>query len=533
MGAFDDLVPNQSGGSQQQGAFADLIPAPKPKSEYGRTAQEALGVAKGISDPFVGASQLVMRGLNKIGVVSDESLKTHEDYYNDLEKRYQEATPEGSGIGRVVGNVAATIPLALTPGANAALGARVAAGMGTGAASSALNPVNNAGDDFWKEKAKQVGIGLLAGGAAPLVGAAAARVVSPQTSEAAKQLLDEGVRLTPGQVAGGALKRVEEGLSSVPILGDSIKSAQRRGIEDFNRAVANRVLAPIGKKVGQEEQVGYEMIDKVHQMVSQNYDELLPKLNPLKVDNAFDSEMSNLLQMSKSMHPDFAQQFDNIMQNEVFRKFTPAGTMSSASMKEVESELGKLGRRFGRSQDGNSQMLGDAFQEAQSIIRNAVERQNPAMRGELKKANMAWAELLRAENASSRLGAKEGIFTPSQYEGAVKALSSRKSDFGRGKALGQDFATAAESTLSNKVPDSGTPFRAMLAAGTVGAGTISPAIPIAAALGGALYTSPAQKALVALMTKRPDLAPEIAKHLKLISGSSGLAAPALSNSRND
>lgn len=527
----------------------------KQQSEYGRAAQEGLGLAKGISDPFIGASQLVMHGLNKAGLISDEALKTHEEYYKNLEKRYQEATPEGSGVGRVIGNVATTLPLAFTPAVGAGIGARIGAGAATGAASGALQPVTG-GEDFASEKLKQIAIGAGSGGIAPAIGSALAGTVSPKISEALKflksgqaitpqaeaefghaldvaKVLQSGGMVTPGQALGGAFKRAEDAATSIPITGDFIKSAMNKGIENFNRSAVSRALAPIGEKIAKDEPVGYALIDKAHNIVSENYDKLLPKLNPLKVDSQLDNQMSNVLQMSKNMHPDYAQQFDNIMQNEVFRKFTPAGTMSSSSMKEVESQLGQFARKFSRSQDGNSQLLGDALQEAQSVIRKAVERQNPAMSGALKDANLAWAELLRVENAAGRMGAKGGVFTPNQYEGAVRAMdqSLRKGQFARGNALGQDFATSSEAVLASKVPDSGTPLRSMIAG--LAAGALSPVIPIAAAGAGALYTQPAQKALLALMTKRPDLAPQIAEHLKRISSGAGLAIPAVAQSRNN
>lgn len=533
--------------------FGNAPAAEKPKSEYGRVAQEALGVAKGASDPFVGASQMIMRGLNALGVVSDEALKTHENYYNNLEKQYQEATPEGSGIGRAIGNVATTAPLAFIPGAQAAgLGTRALAGAATGAASGALTPVTDlepGGTGFLEEKAKQIGLGAAGGAIAPAVGSAISRAVNPKTTQAIKllesgakiapqqeaelgraldvaKLLKEDIRLTPGQIAGGALQRLEEGATSIPLAGDVIKGAQRRGLEDFNRSVVNRALAPIGESVAKDEPVGYAMVDKAHQMLSQNYDDLLSKLKPLKVDPQFDNEMSNLLQMSTSLHPDYAKKFEGIMQNDVFRKFTPAQTMSSTTMKDIDSELGKKVRKLGRSDNGDDQEIADALKEAQRIIRSAVERQNPEYGGELRKANMGWAELMRVENAAGRQGAKGGIFTPNQYESAVNQMGG-KSARARGKAFGQDYATAAESVLAKTVPDSGTPFRMMAGAGLGLASLLEPTA-AATMLGTAgAYTGLGQKFLQDLMIKRPDMAPEIAKHLQLISQGAALGAPAL------
>lgn len=546
---------------QQAGPWSKFQAPAQPKQEdvgiASRIGQEALGVAKGAIDPFVGASQMLMRGLNALGAVSDEALKTHEGFYSNLEKQYQEATPQGSGIGRVLGNVATTAPLAFLPGAQAAgLGTRIASGAATGAASGALTPVTDiepGGGGFAAEKAKQIGLGAVGGAIAPAVGSALSRVVNPKTTQALRELeagpltpqreaelgraadvaklLKEDISLTPGRIAGGALQRLEEAATSIPIAGDFIRGAHKQEIMDFNRSVVNRALAPIGQKVAKDEQVGYAMVDKAHEMLSQNYDDLLSKLKPLKVDPQFDNEMSNLLQMSNSLHPDYAKQFEGIMQNEVFRKFTPAQTMSSTSMKEVDSRLGQITRRLSRSQDGNAQELGDAVKEAQRLIRDAVERQNPAHRGELRKANLGWAELMRVENAAGRQGAKGGVFTPGQYESAVNQMGGKAKS--RGKALGQDYATSAESVLAKTVPDSGTPFRMMAGAGLGIASLFEPTVLAATAGSAGLYTKPAQKALRDLMIKRPDMAPEIARHLQLISRGGALAAPTLLQGKKD
>src|SRR5258708_4421826 len=62
------------------------------------------------------------------------------------------------------------------------------------------------------------------------------------------KLTQEGVPLTVGQTLGGRARALEEKAKSQPILGDAIKEQENGGIEGFNTAIANRVLAPLGEK---------------------------------------------------------------------------------------------------------------------------------------------------------------------------------------------------------------------------------------------------------------------------------------------
>ncbi len=64
----------------------------------------------------------------------------------------------------------------------------------------------------------------------------AAKVVSPTISKYAKALMDEGVRLTPGQILGGTAQKMEDKVTSIPFLGDMIANARIRGLQDFNKA---------------------------------------------------------------------------------------------------------------------------------------------------------------------------------------------------------------------------------------------------------------------------------------------------------
>lgn len=190
-----------------------------------------IGLHPSITRGLAGAGKAFMDAGRGLGIVdsADEGTKA-------IENKLMETT--AGKVGNIGAEMAMLAPTAFIPGANTMRGAALINGISTAALKE--------GD--WKSRLKE---GALSGAlGAGTVGAvkAASRVVSPEVAPDVRQLLDEGVRLTPGQILGGGAKRAEEAMESIPVIGDAIKKGQSRGIEDFNRNVLDRVLAPVGGK---------------------------------------------------------------------------------------------------------------------------------------------------------------------------------------------------------------------------------------------------------------------------------------------
>jgi hypothetical protein len=164
--------------------------------------------------------------------------------------------------------------------------------------------------------------------------------------------------------------------------------------------------------------------------------------------------------------------------------------MSARSFKMMDSDLGEIAKGLGRG-DSAQQQLSMAVRQIQKAFRDNLERSSPvdAVAG-LKKANRAFAELIRVEDAAARIGAKQGVFSPAQFESAVRKMdpSRRKKAFGHGEALMQDLATWATDVLPPKVPDSGTAGRALNTAFL--AGLFDPTFLLGAAAGAVPYSRP-------------------------------------------
>lgn len=458
------------------------------------------------------------RGIKQIAGIGDqEALQKEID-----ESKRLDAPLMDSGAG-LAGNLAGSIATTFVPGAGMAtaaaralptaatalkaasaarpLTAAVGTGAASGAATSALGPV--ASDETRAENAALGAVGGAMGGAvARGVGRAVSGFKLPS-----ERLLESGVRVTPGRAAGGALQRLEEGIESIPLVGDVVKGAHRRSVEDFNRAAINKTLESIGQKLEKGDPVGREAIGKAEQMIGDAYKSVLGKIKIVKLDNEFVDELGNLAGMTSELSDSAAKQFERIVDRQIFQRMTPAGTISADTMKIVESELGRIGRGLRTAQDFDQRQLGDAILEVQASLRGAVERSAPQHAKELRNVNEAFAKFVRVQRAASSVAAEDGVFSPSHLLSAVKAedKSRRKGAFARGDALLQDFAEDAKKTLGSKVPDSGSPYRTMAAiAGLGGTGAYFD-LPPELALLAAPYTRPGRAATLAMLSKRPEV----------------------------
>jgi hypothetical protein len=435
------------------------------------------------------------------------------------EAAYQQSRGSDAGTldgGRIAGNVAGSLPLALIPGGQG-LPAQLATGTAIGAASGALQPVTQG--NFGEEKIKQTAMGAGLGfAAAPL-----SRLVSPNVNQDAQQLLDEGVRLTPGQIMGGALQKVEDKAQSIPLVGDMIVKARGRGVEDLNRAAYARALKGTGIDA-KTLPVGQEGIKAVKEAVTKQYDELLPKLS-FRPDAQFNEEMATINQMAQNLGPTEAKRFANILKD-VESKVSPNGSMTGETYKIVESKLLNDAKKFSSSTDAYQKELGDALTETLRVMKSTIERTNPKYAKELSEANANYANYVRLRKAGSMAGDQSGGFSPAQLASAIRQSdrSVGKGNVATGQALMQDLGDLGNSVMASKVPDSGTAGRLMMGGAAGGAALIEPSLLIGAGTASLPYTKTGQKLAEALLTKRPASAKATAdalrKGLPLLGGAS-------------
>lgn len=482
-------------------------------------------VVKGIRDVTKGGAQLLAHGIHAVApsILSEEDLKSVDNDVRVGEQNYQAARKangsSGIDLGRIAGGVLATGPM--VPAKAVSVPGAIGKATLTGGMLGALNPVTTDGS-FAADKVKQVGIGAITGGAASGAVAGLSRIVRPNTAPEVQRLIDEGVTPTPGQILGGGLGRFEEKLMSVPYLGDAIRSAQTRSLEQFNKAAYNRALAPIGKKAGDD--VGRDGVAAVKSALGDAYDNLLPKLQ-FKADQTFASDLNNLMGMASNMPGPQAKQFEKIVRDKVVSRLGPQGNMDGIALKGVESELSRIAKGYKGDVSFDNRQLGDAVGELLVSLRQTLQRSNPQHADQLAKINQGFANYARIRDAASRVGAEDGVFTAAQLQSAVRSAdkSVGKGQFATGNALMQDLSDAGKKVLGGKVPNSGTADRAMAGPG-VGALLATRPMAVLGLAGGTLpYTATGQKVVASLLTQRPDIAEPIARGLLATSPMLGAA----------
>ena len=523
-------APQAGGGGFTLELPDDAAPAPAPAARQGNAANGGVlsGLGMGLMDPIHAGAQMLTNALptgvvqagnrfnnwlaDNSGLVARIPEGGVDQMVRDREAQYHAdraaAGRTGLDAGRLAGGVAATLPAAMIPGA-ATIGGSAAIGAGMGA----LQPVT--AGEFWVEKMKQAGLGAAVGGAGGAISQGISRILSPQTGAAQRMLMAEGVELTPGQVAGGMAKRIEDASTSIPIMGGQVAQAQQRAVESFNRAAINRGLGEIGEKLP-DGMVGREAIEYAGKKIGDAYDPLLARMT-LRADQQFIADSTALAQNAQAaLAPERAQQLANIMQTKLGRHMSGQGTMTGQKFKLADSELGRLARQFSSSADADQRMLGETIRDMQSVMRDALARSNPRLAPELRKIDKAFATNLRVERAAASVAATDGVFTPAQLQNAVKALDSsgRKRQFARGNALLQDLADAGKEVLPSAVGNSGTADRAGLMAMGGALATGQWWAPMAAGVGAAAYTRPGIASMRALLTQRPAVAGTIAELLE-------------------
>lgn len=424
-----------------------------------------------------------------------------------------------------------------------------------GAVGGAASPTDPNHGNYLAGKFKQIAEGAAgsAAGGALLHGAAAAvkRAVTPD----ADYLMKQGVRMTPGQLSGGAIRRAEDVLTSIGGVGNVIRTGQERAIKDFNKVAINRALAPIGQALPKGIEAGNDAIAYARKALSDNYERLNGQMIG-KLDKPFLSDVAGLSRLATNLPMKEKAQFARILQDEVLSRFTPqqsapagnalakAGQTSPAAqllggvttghtVKEIESTLGALAKTMMRSDDYDVQKLGGGIKELQASVVRMRDRVNPQFAGEVQKANAGYANFKRVQRAASSVGAKDGVFTPAHLLNAAKAgdFTKDKRAFSEGDALMQDLATAGKNTLPQQVRDSGTPERGLGTVGLVGAGAAAVTHPLgtlAAGVGAALaalpYTSPGMSLLskFAGPATRNYLAGLVTKPTPYLTGSLGV-----------
>jgi hypothetical protein len=493
--------------------------------------QKFSGFLMGLKDPISGGAQLLEQALpkslvNKINMVNNELAKYGlvspvgaggvTEQVAKEQQAYQaqrQAQGEGENIdwSRVAGNVLSPANLAVGGAVGGLVTAPARQAAAIGAAQGLLMPTDTT-TDFAEEKARQATLGAVGGVVGGAVVRGAGKALSPVVSAAEQKLTDLGVKLTPGQLIGTPARDLESFASNVPYVGPSITAAKERAIASFNKGVLNKTLAKIDDKLP-ENIAGRDAVLYASDQVSNAYDNVLSKMN---FDLNFKVSSDMLGALNKSSLPSEAQKMAamDILNRTALSRFDKQ-TLTGAEYKLIESDLRKEASGYLNSTTQAEKQIGQALKNVLDVFKKELAVQNPKQTSNLRRIDAAYGDLEVIQTAAANSGAQGGVFTPKQYQTAVRQrdISRNKKSFARGTARGQDVSDAAldimgespSATLEGRLAASATGLYGVLQNPAIAAG-LAVTAPI-------MYSESGINAMNALMRSRPEIARQIGKTL--------------------
>lgn len=473
------------------GSFTDQVAASTGAQDEVNAAMAYLGQ---------GAENLIRRGFGKdVQIPARTAARAAADDVRDRQKVYRNTNPNANMAATGLGIMASGRPTGgqiiaqrpLVSGAQAAaLQAPFALARQEGTLPERLpNAALETAATFGLASAATAGANALQRSAA----GAAQRPVSD-----ARTLSREGIRLTPGQMAGGIAQRTEDALTSAPMTGMAINARRAEGLDDFNRVAINRGLSEIGETLPQRA-TGRAAIKAADKAVSQVYDDALRGVT-VAPDQIFAREVA-AIQATPNMPAKAADDLNAVVA-EVNQRMS--GPISGNVWKEVDSTLATAYRAADRASanDVGARYLRDAIGNLRRAHKGVLERAAPAALEAVERADAATANLVRVREASTKAAARKGVFTAPQLNQAVRqAEGGARRAYRQGDALMQDLTDAAVSVLPQTIPDSGTALRLGAIGALGGASTINPIFGqalMADAAGATLYSRPVQAAINAI-----------------------------------
>ena len=490
--------------------------------EQPSVAAPSSGFLMGIKDPISAGAQLLPRGLEQVTSLGglapnpvsrffgseaqrvDEMVRAEEAAYQQQRAAQGET---GFDIGRLGGNI--VNPANIAVGVRAAQVGRAAgltnvgAGAAAGAATGALQPV--VGEEFAGEKASQIGLGAVSGAVGEKVAAGVGRVAKPLVSKAEQTMRDLGIVPTPGQVLGGRFKSAEEFAQNLPLVGSQIENARQKTIFNFNKGVINKALNKVGISLP-DDVVGRDAVAFATDEVSKKYDDVLAKMS-FKLDFKTTSDILGSLSKSNLPSPGQRETVQEVVNNIMLSKFPANSKITGDNIKVIESDLRKEALNYLNSASASDRQIGEALQGVLGVFKKEIGYQNPKLTPELRRVDSAFGDLAIMKIAAANSGAENGVFSPKQYQVAVRQadLSRKKARFAEGRARGQIDADAALKILGE---DAKSTLEGRLAAQVGGGITVlsNPAIGVPTALGiSGVYSPLGLQVSDLLLRSRPEI----------------------------
>lgn len=476
-------------------------PGPAPKYLPVTTgAKVAATIGAGLQAPArLGAGLLQLAGIN----APAEATEATSQYLKGI-------AGFPASVSETVGETLPQLALPVTrPLMMAAQGAGTAIGQPTTDKAS----LDNYSDMLLSKSREGLQGGVLGG----VFGKLAQAGLKPNVSPELKMLQDMGMtRFTPGQLlsdvplVGQGLQRAEQAATSLPLTGSMIRKGLQTTNEDFNRAMAQKVLDPIGVQIGKDVPAGRSLVDFLEETIGTGYDKVASKIDfknvidPKTKKSTYDHMMERFTDIARDKTIGQQRIIFDEFDKTFLQAFQRKKHLNGNEFREIEKSLGNKAKAYMR--DPVLQDVGFALRDIQEAMRNELAYQNPSVGKELRSLHDAFKRYLRVERAASYIGAQEGVYSPSQMQSAVKAVGGQR-PFATGRAMFQPETQAALKVMGPTMPDSGTAGRQQVGdivrtGLDLGAQVATTGAPLVASAG--LYNPLAQKLLTNLATKRPQ-----------------------------
>lgn len=264
--------------------------------------------------------------------------------------------------------------------------------------------------------------------------------LTPTLKEGAKELMDRGVKLSPGQayegVPGWLFRQIEDlKLGNIFLAGQ--KADKQEIGKQFNNVVANDVLSSIGQTVPSTVPAGQSSVRLVQRRISRFYDESLSNIGTNPFDKTYKDGINAALRnaVDNIENPETKQFVQKKLVNSLNAQIgnrTGKEGISGENIKKVQEwlkdEIAKLDGKSdiisGSLKTGYADVLANLNQFITRIDKN----------GNIAKADSAWAKLYSFADASKRATQQEGVFTAGQLADAAQAQANTVLQAGGGRA---------------------------------------------------------------------------------------------------
>ena len=491
------------------------------------------GFLMGLKDPISAGAQMLPRGLeyltslggNTPNIISqffgkeaarvDEMVKAEEAAYQAARESQGK---DGFDGARLAGNILNPANLAVGARAAQAVSAAkpLAQAVASGTATGLLQPVLDT-ENFSEEKTKQGVSGAIGGAIGTTATKLAGKALNPLVSKAEQTMRDLGVTLTPGQLLGRQPKALEEFAQNLPLVGSYISSAKERQLYQFNKGIINKALSKTGTELPADV-VGRDAVAEARNIISQQYDDVLSRVN-FTLDNNTTNALGNVVKSSKLTSASQKQQLNDLIDAYIYQRIPVnaknVGSIDGKTYKGIESDLLKRISSLRSSATDEERSLGIELGRALDVLKSAVRGQNQKESSVLRRIDSAYGDLAVMTTAAANSGTKNGVFTPKQYQSAVRMrdTSRSKSAFAAGQARGQDVSEAGMEFLSPEIGATLEGRLAMSAGGLYGALQNPVTAASLAVASPVLYSDAGLKVMEKILRSRPDLAKKIGDEL--------------------